>query len=271
MIHVIRILNFLVYIRCLVNHFDQFCLERFSLKSYQKRMKIDIQTFTDSDDSLRFTFYESWFNKSIIVVKEERFSDEDWSVVNSLAIPKSLFGVLKATVSAPTACANRFVVTDDTNYRSETIEDRLQLPLHVRKSLLDRDCEEIPLYENQTGYFNDVETLEWFWDVPKEDGKSDGSEAETKEFFPNVSSQSTIHDCDGGIFISETPNDPAALVTSPCVINTDEDNSMHESPSTPEKTDPMSLTDCPPAPKKRRIIRRPIYPMHVQPLDFSEF
>ena len=83
-------------------------------------MKLQIQTFTDSDDSLRFTFYESWFKKSIIVVKEERFSDEDWSVVNSLAIPKNLFSVLRATSPAPNLSSNlSLVVTDDTTYRAK--------------------------------------------------------------------------------------------------------------------------------------------------------
>ena len=232
-------------------------------------MKLQIQFFTDSDDSLRFTFYGSWFNKTIIVVKEERFSDEDWSVVNSLAIPKNLFSVLRATSPAPSLSSNlSLVVTDDTTYRAKTVEDRLHLPLHVRKTLLDRDCEEIPMYENQTGYFNDVETLEWFWNIPKDDGKlHQGSDADTNLALPN-----TLPECDGGIFIFETPSTAAALETPPCLINTDgEETSMRESPSTPETKDPMDHIDCPPAQKKRRIIKRPSIPIKVQPLTFSEF
>ena len=46
---------------------------------------------------------------------------------------------------------------------------------------------------------------------------------------------------------------------------------MRESPSTPETKDPMDHIDCPPAQKKRRIIKRPSIPIKVQPLTFSEF
>ena len=207
-------------------------IKKDSTFNFPETMKFEIQTFTDSDDFLRFTFYESWFNNSIIVVKEKRFRDEDWSVVNSLAIPENLFGVLTATSSAPTMSSNiSLVVSDDTNYRAKTIEDRLHLPLHVRKTLLDRDCEEIPLYENQNGYFNDVETLEWFWDIPKEDGKSHGSDADMNLVPPN-----TIPECDSCIFICETPSSAAALETPPSSINTDgEDVPMRESPSLKRK------------------------------------
>ena len=137
-------------------------------------MKIDIQTFTDFDDSVRFTFYESWFNKSIVIVKEERFTDEDWAVVNWLSVPKDIFGLLKGKGSTFT-CSENFgcVGTAEVKFHAKTIENRLQLPIPVRKCLLERDCGEIPLYENQTGYFNDLESLEWFWDLPKESSEDD--------------------------------------------------------------------------------------------------
>ena len=238
-------------------------------------MKIEIQTFTDSDHSLRYTFYESWFNKSIIVVKEERFSDEDWSVVNSMPIPKTLFSLLRPTGSASTTGTNICsVVLDDTTFHAKTVEDRLHLPLHVRKTLLDRDCEEIPLYENQTGYFNDVETLEWFWDIPKETRKSNESELYTNSsLFTDLAIPNTMDDCSGEIFICETPSSATALETAAYVVDMNaEDVSMSESPPTPEKkNEPNDHLECPPAPKKRRPIRRPHFPMKAQPLTFSEF
>ena len=39
----------------------------------------------------------------------------------------------------------------------------------IKKVLFKCDCEELPLSENQMGYFSDLETLEWFWDITKEE------------------------------------------------------------------------------------------------------
>ena len=55
------------------------------------------------------------------------------------------------------------------SFHHHTIGDRFELPSQVRQALFERDCEEIPLSENQLGYFSDLETLEWFWEIVKDE------------------------------------------------------------------------------------------------------
>ena len=174
--------------------------------------KFEIQTFTNSDHSFRFTFYESWYNKSIIIVKEERFTDEDWAVVNSPSVPKERFGLLHAKGSTFTFRENLGSVGDaEIKFHARTLSDRLELPLHVRKTLLDRDCEEIPLYENQMGYFNDLETLEWFWYVPKDENNDVTKTESPIQDYLNPNVESFVLETDSGIFTDETSTRQNAL------------------------------------------------------------
>ena len=240
----------------------------------EAEMKFEIQTFTDSEQSVRFTFYESWYNKSIIIVKEERFTDEDWAVVNSLSVPKELFSLLHAKGSTFTFRENLGSVGDAENkFHARTLPDRLELPLHVRKTLLDRDCEEIPLYENQMGYFNDLETLEWFWNIPK-DGNSDVTKPESpiQQDCTNLNVGSFPLEANAGIFIYEPSTSQTALSIPPCEDSSNEGEIfVCEPPATPTKVTSIDSPECPPAPKKRRIIRRPCLPTRIEPLHFSQF
>ena len=235
-------------------------------------MKFDIQTFTDSDESVRFTFYESWYNKSIIIVKEERFSDEDWAVVNSLSIPKDLFGLLNAKGSTVNRRENLAAVGEaDANFVARTLIDRLELPLHVRRTLLERDCEEIPLYENQTGYFNDLESLEWFWDVPEENVGERKTEP-TNQLGAKLALENSSMEEEGDIFMCETTSSQSVSTVPPCDETLDGGESfVFKSPQTPMKVVPNVLPDCPPAPKKRKLIRRPSFLRKMETLDFSQF
>ena len=236
-------------------------------------MKFEIQTFTDSDHSVRFTFYESWYNKSIIIVKEERFSDEDWAVVNSLSVPKDLFFLLNGKGSTSALRGNLGSVGDsEIKFHARTLPDRLELPLHVRKTLLERDCEEIPLYENQTGYFNDLETLEWFWNIPKDENTHKEAAESPLQPHPNVEVATFPLESEASIFMCETSNNRTALSIPACEDNSNEGEMfVCEPPLTPAKTAPTEPEECPPAPKKRRFIRRPLFPTEMEALHFSQF
>ena len=115
--------------------------------------------------------------------------DEDLQVMTSVSLPKPLMEILKLKASGPrisTSLGNvptsinnhpgpristilENVTTSSNNYRAKTVVDRLELPTQVKKVLFKCDCEEIPFSENQMGYFSDLETLEWFWDIVKEE------------------------------------------------------------------------------------------------------
>ena len=52
------------------------------------------------------------------------------------------------------------VPTSTNSYQAKTVIDHFELPTQVKKELLKCDGEEMPLLENQVGYFSDLETLE---------------------------------------------------------------------------------------------------------------
>ena len=59
------------------------------------------------------------------------------------------------TIDHVTGCVREFV------FNPETIDES------VRKILYDYDIKEIPLYENQEGYWRDLEIIDSFWRIPK--------------------------------------------------------------------------------------------------------
>ena len=56
-----------------------------------------------------------------------------------------------------------------TNYTREFIFDTFVLEANVRKIFYDYDLKEIPLYENQEGYWRDLERIEALWKIPNID------------------------------------------------------------------------------------------------------
>ena len=125
-------------------------------------MKPKIQTFTSYNCSYCYSLYETWFDKSVAIVREEQSVDE-WSVKNSLSVPKDLFGSLKCK-SVPYNIVNSLgnVGPADENFHVHTNVDRFELPVSVREVLLRFDCEDIHVSENQLGFMSDSETLEWY-------------------------------------------------------------------------------------------------------------
>ena len=45
------------------------------------------------------------------------------------------------------------------------VADRFKLPLHVRQIQFELDCEMVPIFQNQLGYFSDLRKIECIWDV----------------------------------------------------------------------------------------------------------
>ena len=56
-----------------------------------------------------------------------------------------------------------------TNYTREFLFDTSVLEANVRKIFYDYDLKEIPLYENQEGYWRDLESIEALWKIPNID------------------------------------------------------------------------------------------------------
>ena len=166
-------------------------------------------------------------------------------------MPKDIFGLLKGKESTFT-CLENFgcVGTAEVKFHAKTIEDRLQLPIPVRKCLLDRDCDEIPLYQNQTGYFNDLETLEWFWDLPKESSEDDPGKKTPNSHCSKPFVEGLSGDGRGDVSVSVLPTSASALAVPPIDDSSTEDFFVCESHKTPSKRHATSEQECPNAPKK---------------------
>ena len=240
-------------------------------------MKIDIQTVTDFSDYTRYTFYETWFNDKIVIVMEKKMMDEDWQVMTSVSLPKPLMEILKLKASGsrvstsfgnvPTSINNypgpRFstilenVATSTNSYRAKTVVDRLELPTQVRKVLFKCDCEEIPLSENQMRYFSDLEALEWFWDIVKEDEFRRTKKLTLPSPFETIVNENSTEE--GELLVYQEPK------TAGNISNADVFTCQR--PTTPE-TMGSNNKECPPAPKKPKKTTGVLFEFGER-LDFS--
>ena len=91
--------------------------------------------------------------------------DGEWSIESSMSVPKDVFGLLKAEGGSVTSADSLGAGLADKKFHAKQLADRFELPLHVRKILFKLYCEEIPISENQPGYFSDLETIECFRDI----------------------------------------------------------------------------------------------------------
>ena len=193
-------------------------------------MKLEIHTFTSYHCSQRFTIYETWFNKSVVIVEEEMSREEmpidEWVVRKSISVPKEIFVLMKNKIlpANVASCDNTTmgsVSSAEENFHVRIIGDRFELPLHIREVLFNYDRDDIPLFENQLGYISDMETLEWYWDTAKT---------------PEASTSREV-----------TP--PPLMLSPPSEDNKKTVNAIE----TPIKSKPQSSPECPPAPKKQKV------------------
>ena len=204
-------------------------------------MKLEIQTFTSFICSYRYTFYETWFNKSVPIVREEK-SDDEWTVKNSISVPKDIFGLLKSKSVPPNIVSSLGNVDlAEEIFHVRTNVDRFGLPVSVREVLFRFDCEDIPLSENQLGYMSDLETLEWYWEIV-----SNPQSPRLKEV---------------------TPPSP---FSTPQYQDSNENSTEFNHLETPVKSRPCYFPECPPAPKKKKSEYRPTFSTEVKTVDLSK-
>ena len=196
-------------------------------------MKLQMQTFTSTCGSRRFTFYETWFTKTIAIVKEELWEDE-WSIKCSMSIPKALFSMLEYETTRECSIPINSMKCDDTivPVTTSVIYDRFELPASVREVLFRIDCQNIPTSENQLGCFSDLETLEWYWNI----SASPGSPREETFFLsPQMDASPSLFECE-----------------------------------TPVKSTTFFEEECPPAPKKLRSSQHEKPDFTMKQLDLED-
>ena len=132
-------------------HFRYYTMSNFKYPRlytvYIHRIKLEIQTFTTSFCSYRFTFYETSFNESVAIVREEK-SDDEWGVKNSISVPKDIFSLLKSKSVRPIIVSSVGTVgLAEENFRVRTNADRFDLPVSVRKVFPFRLSRDTPIRE----------------------------------------------------------------------------------------------------------------------------
>ena len=116
---------------------------------------------------LRTVAYETYKKEKVVIFKQE-LRDNEWITINHMALPIVIFDYIQSfrfekalmqgaqyTIDHVTGYVRKFV------FNPETIDE------NVRKILYDYDIKEIPLYENQEGYWRDLEIIDSFWRIPK--------------------------------------------------------------------------------------------------------
>ena len=196
-------------------------------------MKLPMQTFTAVCGNSRFTFYETWFNKTIAIVEEVWWEDV-WSIKSSVSIPKDLFILLRAEcVLGINPSSFNSTDTVENPFTTTIVYDRFELPYGVRQLLFDIDCRNLPFSENQLGCMTDLESLEWYWDI------ASSSESPQEA---SCSLSSTI----GDIFQEQIASD------------------------SPMKSDTSPIKECPPAPKKYRVEKFKKAALEIAKLDLAD-
>ena len=196
-----------------------------------------METFISICANSRFTFYETWFNKTIVIV-EEKFWEGNWSIKKSISLPKKLFSSLQFHCNESLSNSSINFSSSMNNleepFSITRVYDRFELPLAVRELLFDIDCQNVPITENQLGCMSDYETLEWYWDIK----------------------------C-----TPESP-DEAERCPSPKLGDKEHQLSLCE---TPIKSQNESEKTCPPAPKKLRCEKEKQSTFRFENFNFTDF
>ena len=196
-------------------------------------MKLPMQIFTGVSGKSRFTFYETWFNKTIAII-EEAWWEDVWSIKSSVSIPKDLFILLRVEcVSGTNPNSLNLTDTVETPFTTTIVYDRFELPYGVRQLLFDIDCRNIPVSENQLGCMTDLEYLGSYWDIRG---------------------------------TPESPQDPSCSL-SPNVADTNQEQIACDSPI---KSETSPVKECPPAPKKNRVEKFKRTALEIAKLDLAD-
>ena len=169
-------------------------------------MKLPLQTFRCINNHSRFTFYETWFTRTIAIVEEDLWEDV-WSIKSSVSIPKDLFSLLRTECSPKiTPQTTNMTDTVEEPFSTTIIYDRFELPSAVRQLLYEIDCRNVPFSENQMGYLSDMETLEWYWGIK---GSPESPDDGSTSLYNNIGDAKQV--C-----ASETPKKPEIITMKDC-------------------------------------------------------
>ena len=121
----------------------------------------------EANPDLRTIAYETYKKEKVVIVKQE-LRDNEWITINHMALPIVIFDYIQSfRFEKALMKGAQYTIDHVTGYVREFVFNPETIDENVRKILYDYDIKEIPLYENQEGYWRDLEIIDSFWRTPK--------------------------------------------------------------------------------------------------------
>ena len=118
----------------------------------------------EANPDLRTIAYKTFKKEKVVVVKQE-LRDNEWITINHMALPIVIFDYIQSIRFEKALMKGaQYTIDHVTGYVREFVFNPETIDENVRKILYDK---EIPLYENQEGYWRDLEIIDSFWRIPK--------------------------------------------------------------------------------------------------------
>ena len=139
----------------------------------------------ESTHDSRTIAYETYRKQTVIIVQQDYQLDE-WVTVHHMAVPIVIFDFTQSFRFEKGLMKGAHYLLDFvTSYVSEFVFDPDTLDEGVRKFFYYYDVKEIPLYENQEGYWRDLELVESIWKMKPD--------IESRETFSEPSTPAMVH------------------------------------------------------------------------------
>ena len=93
--------------------------------------------------------------------------DNEWITINHMALPIVIFDYIQSfRFEKALMKGAEYTIDHFTGYLRKFVLNPEKIDENVRKIFHDYDVKEIPLYENQEGYWRDLEIIDSFWRIP---------------------------------------------------------------------------------------------------------
>ena len=137
----------------------------------------------ESTPDSRTIAYETYRKQTVIIVQQL----DEWFTVNHMAVPIVIFDFFQSTrFEKGLIKGAQYLLDFITSYVREFVFDPDTLDDGVRKFFYNSDLKEIPLYENQEGYWRDIELVESIWKMKPD--------IESPETFIEPPTPAMVHD-----------------------------------------------------------------------------
>ena len=94
--------------------------------------------------------------------------DNEWITINHMALPIVIFDYIQSfRIEKALMKGAQYTIGHVTGYVREFVFNPETIDENDWKILYDYDIREIPLYENQEGYWRDLEIIDSYWRIPK--------------------------------------------------------------------------------------------------------